>query len=565
MLFEIKEEGMKIPKIGYNVYFPLYNDSLSQLNLTICENNEIDISIPVKLNDNLEKYNSSSNYYNDICSKTTSESGTDISLKDRKNEFMNKNMTLCEEDCDLVEYNYTTEKAKCSCSIKISLPLFEDIKFDKVKLYKSFTDINNFANINILKCYKNVFISKSLRDNYAFFIYINLLTFYFLSMLLFYAKYYFSLIHVIKEIHEAKIYIFKLKKITRVTTNNNNTEQDNKKLLLKSKANKKHKKSKKNIITELENNQSGEDMFPPKKKKGRNKKVKENKKLEEINTKNDNIYELSLNLSKNNNDLNDSNKNNPKILINSYENDNNDNYNKYKNILKYNDNELNSLKYKKALKYDKRTFFEYYLSLLKSGNLFIFAFYFNNNDYNSQIIKIFLFFFFFSVHFTINALFFNDSTMHKIYMDEGSFNFLYQIPQIIYSSLISNLIDIIIKYFSLSEMDIIRVKRVKKFKKLDSKFNKLYKKLKTKFALFFLISFLFLLAFGYYNICFCGIYENTQVHLIKDSVISFGLSLLYPFGIYLIPSLLRLKSLHSPKEDQKCLYKFSQFIQDFSI
>ena len=363
---------------------------------------------------------------------------------------------------------------------------------------------------------------------------------------------------MIKEIQDAKRYIFKLRKITRITTNNNNTEQDNKKLLLKSKANKKSKNNKKNIITELDNNQSKEDMIPPKKKKGRNKKIKENNKPEELNNKKNNIYELSLNLS-NNSDINDSGKDNPKILINSYEN--NGKYKKYVNILKYNDNELNYLKYKKALKYDKRTFFEYYLSLLKSGNLFIFAFYFNNNDYNSQIIKIFLFFFFFSVHFTINALFFNDSTMHKIYMDKGSFNFLYQIPQIIYSSLISNLIDIIIKYFSLSEMDIIRVKREKKFKKLDSKFKKLYKKLKIKFALFFLISFLFLLSFGYYTICFCGIYENTQVHLIKESIISFIMSLIYPFFVYLLPGIFRIIALKDEKKKRELLYKFSKLLQ----
>ena len=40
-------------------------------------------------------------------------------------------MSLCEENCDLVEYNYTTEKAKCSCSVKINI--LDDIKFDKNK------------------------------------------------------------------------------------------------------------------------------------------------------------------------------------------------------------------------------------------------------------------------------------------------------------------------------------------------------------------------------------------------------------------------------------------------
>ena len=91
-------------------------------------------------------------------------------------------MTLCEGDCDLVEYNYTNKKAKCSCLVKISLPFIDDIKFDKDKLYKRFTDINNIANIQFLKCYKDVF-NNSLKKNYGFFIYVfifNFLSFLFL-------------------------------------------------------------------------------------------------------------------------------------------------------------------------------------------------------------------------------------------------------------------------------------------------------------------------------------------------------------------------------------------------
>ena len=94
-------------------------------------------------------------------------------------------------------------------------------------------------------------------------------------------------------------------------------------------------------------------------------------------------------------------------------------YIKYEKILEYNDNEINSLEYKKALINDQRTYFQYYLSLLKVGHLLIFSFYFNNKDYNSQVIKMFLFFFFFAVHLNTNALFFSDNTMHKIYKDEG--------------------------------------------------------------------------------------------------------------------------------------------------
>ena len=134
------------------------------------------------------------------------------------------------------------------------------------------------------------------------------------------------------------------------------------------------------------------------------------------------------------------------------------------NILEYTGNEMNNLAYEKALAHDKRNFNQFYILLLKTKLLLIFSFYCYNKDYNSQIIKMFLFFFFFSVHFTINTLFFNDETLHKIYIDEGKFNFIYQIPQTIQSSIISGIISTIINNFALSEKIILEIKEVKKLK-----------------------------------------------------------------------------------------------------
>ena len=173
----------------------------------------------------------------------------------------------------------------------------------------------------------------------------------------------------------------------------------------------------------------------------------------------------------------------------------------------------------------------------------------------------FLFFFFFSVHFAINALFFNDDTLHRIYMDEGAFNFIYQIPQIIYSLLISSVINILIKYLSLSEKNIIKFKQGKKLGDKNFEEKKLIRILKTKFTLFFLFCFFLLFIFAYYVSCFCGIYTHTQIHLIKDTVLSFLLSLIYPFGIYLIPGIFRIPALYSKKKNGSYLYKFSQLIQ----
>ena len=228
--------------------------------------------------------------------------------------------------------------------------------------------------------------------------------------------------------------------------------------------------------------------------------------------------------------------------------------------MEYNDEEKNNLKYEIALKYDKRTYFEYYISLLKTQHIFIFSFFYSK-DYNSRIIKIDLFFISFALSYAVNALFFNDNTMHKIYEDEGSFNFIYQLPQIAYSSLISTVLNILLKLLALSEGNIIDYKKNKNKNNLDQRTKELNNKLNIKFILYFIISFIFLLFFWYYLSMFCAIYRNTQYHLIKDTLISFGLSLIYPFFIYLLPGFFRIPALSNPKNKRKYLYNLSLLFQ----
>ena len=151
--------------------------------------------------------------------------------------------------------------------------------------------------------------------------------------------------------------------------------------------------------------------------------------------------------------------------------------------------------------------------------------------------------------------------MHKIYEDEGSFNIVYQLPQIIYSSLISNILDIILKLLSLTENDILSYKENKNQKNIENRKNALISKLKIKLILYFIISFIFLLFFSYYLSIFCAIYRNTQYHLIKDTLISFGLSLIYPFGIYLLPGIFRIPALSNPKNKNIYLFNLCLLLQ----
>ena len=89
------------------------------------------------------------------------------------------------------------------------------------------------------------------------------------------------------------------------------------------------------------------------------------------------------------------------------------------------------------------------------------------------------------------------------------------------------------------------------------------RKFKIKFIFFFAISFILLIFFGYYITCFCGIYNNTQTHLIKDFVLSSLTGLIIPFAIYLIPGVFRISALRAEQRNQRCLYKTSSLIENY--
>ena len=518
-----KEKGMKIPKIEYEIYYPLNNNNLTKLNLSLCIGTKIDILISVKINDTLDKYNPKSNYYNNICTKTTSNDGTDISLKDRRIEFINNNMSLCEENCDLINYNYNNSKIKCSCYIKLNTSSNYDIKFNKNDFFKSFIDIKNIFNLSILKCYKTVLKIKSLGKNYGCFIITFVILLYFITLFIFCVSSYDQLKKEIKKIYLTFKFNENAIKLSKYQINGNiKKEKLTKKVYIKQNKILENKIKRKKLI-----------------KSGKEKKI-----------------HFILSTEKND-------KSNIKINTNSFRSFNNIKKIYYKKIINKKDFELNLLNYKEALVFDKRSYSKYYNSLLTNNHPFVFSF-FCYDDYNSNIIKFFLFFFSFSLDFTINALFFNDETMHKIYEDKGVFNILYQLPQILYSTLISRFIDSLIKNYALSQDNIVQFKNSAKMN-IIKKYLKLLRILKYKFIFFFIITFIILLLFWYYVVCFCGIYINTQNHLIKDSIISLLMSLIIPVFIYIIPGIFRIPSLRKGKSNHSKLYKFSVFLQNLLI
>jgi hypothetical protein len=147
---DVIQDGMQIPKVEYDVYSRLDGKKLQKLNLSICGNDKINIYTNIDSISNIDIANPTSGYYTDICYPATSDAGTDITLDDRKKEFVEKNKTVCQEDCVFVGYNYKTKKANCSCDVKESSGFFENIVINRKKLYQNFLDINTIANVDFL-------------------------------------------------------------------------------------------------------------------------------------------------------------------------------------------------------------------------------------------------------------------------------------------------------------------------------------------------------------------------------------------------------------------------------
>ena len=228
----------------------------------------------------------------------------------------------------------------------------------------------------------------------------------------------------------------------------------------------------------------------------------------------------------------------------------------------FKDFELNELEYNEAVVQDNRGFFQYYWQLVRREHLFIFIF-FVYDDFNIFSIKLSLFVFSLALDFGLNVFFFFDESMNKIYLDYGKYSFLAQIPQILYSSLLSQGIDILIRYLCLTEKDMYQIKVYSEKKNKEYYKKEIFKTftyIKFKLICYFIISFIMMVFFWYLISAFCAVYKNTQIILFEDILYSFLLDLIYPFGLYLFPSSLRILSLKDKKKRLKIIYFFSNII-----
>jgi hypothetical protein len=485
-------EKLKIPIIEYQLFIK----NGTRINLSYCYNLTELVTIPVKINEEEEFiHNPNSYFYEDKCSIYTSEHDTDLCMYDRKNNYNEKYLALCEKNCEYKLYNKGTKRVECECKTKTKFPELAEkanIELNLKDFLHQFVDVIKHSNFFLFKCYKVVFSSEGLKKNSGSYISIIITSGIIFCAIFFAIKGYI---------------LYKNRIIDIVNQSLDNSKQSH---TLEGYYNKRI--FNRNDLTKMEkpNNMNTND-----------------------NTDNSN-YEFSV-----------SNLNT-------------------KATKSYNDFEINNLDYNNALEQDNRSFSQMYVSFVKTKQPINFTF-FLEDDYNSRIIKICLFFFSFTLEYSINALFFNDSTMHKIYEDKGKYNFFYQLPQIIISFIISLVITNILSCFILSEEKVAKIVKTKNLE-TENKINDLFKKSKCKLIIFFVLIILIHLLFFYYLSSFCGVYKNTQGALITDTIISFVISLfIYSYIFCLIPCTMRYYSLKGKNKDRKCLYNASNIISDIIL
>ena len=208
---------------------------------------------------------------------------------------------------------------------------------------------------------------------------------------------------------------------------------------------------------------------------------------------------------------------------------------------------------------DNRNLFKIYWYLLKREHLILFTF-FNWNDFNIFSIKLSKLFLSICTDMVFNVFFFSDESMHNIYTSGGEHDFIGQLAQMVYSTIVSQVLQIFINYLTMTDIQYYQIKELSNENNINIKqTSSIMQCVKYQLIIFHIFTFLLFFFFWYLISAFCAVYENTQIIFITDSVSSFLMGLLYPFILYIIPSVLRFVSL---KAKEKKNLKFLYFLSD---
>lgn len=487
------------------VEYSIYSQEGEKIDLSPCNETPVEIFYPIVENENLnlnlaknlsEKnidiYNSSHPFFNDICFTFKSQYNTDVTLQDRQKEYF-VNTSFCDEGCCYNGINLSNSYAGCKCKIK------KEISFEKVfKVFsKDFPTSSKHKNVMVAKCYKKVFSVDIFRNNIG-----NYLTFF-----LFICQICCFLVYVCfgKEKIKRILFLFSLNyKFSPPFRKNKGKE-------------------KKVVCINLEKNEqiifhtpiNSECSLSPiqysqiKSSVSKNlmratpKYILSDKKETEI-TKNTSKYTSSTN----------------EVNIKVYHNPSEEKktlYDKY---------ELNYINFEDALVYDKRNLSETFCTILALKHPLIYLF-FIKDKYSIKAIYFSVFLTLTEISLSFNALFYNSSYISKQYHNKGSLNFIERLPKSIYSFVFIVFFGFLFNFLASSKKTLIEILFYSGDKKIQL-LRDAIECMKVKIWIYYFIAFIFSLMVWYFVTVFCAVFQNSQTELGIGAIISICIGTITP-------------------------------------
>ena len=157
--------------------------------------------------------------------------------------------------------------------------------------------------------------------------------------------------------------------------------------------------------------------------------------------------------------------------------------------------------------------------------------------------------------------FLNEKIIHKIFEDKGKYDIMFFLPYIAIAFIISHFITIIIKLIFLSDSNIIELKKHKNIMEAKDAISTIRRNLTLKYIIFFLLGIAFHLIFWFSLSSFSNMYRNTQVFVLENALIAFGISCIYPIIFNILPSIFRVCSLSGDEKNHNIIYSISKFLQ----
>jgi len=411
-------------------------------------------------------YNKKGNFYNDICSPAYLEKN-DIIISDRKKDIYPNNATLCKENCEYKEVIIEEKRIICECNLNTnnnnSIKENDDflIKEDNGNFFSYLLDKMNYK---IFKCYKLLLLFDKIKQSYTFYA----------MLIMFFIIIFSNIIFLISGL--TNIRKLMIKEFPTMIKVKKDTIKELKRI----------KKDNKNILFTS------------------SKKLKKRKSAEKRRT---GIIKRKLS-KKQSNSLISSSKSN--MLISNL---------KIKEInedIKEKE-DINELPFTQAVRKDKRNFFAIFFSIifqkLELINLIF-------GDHKIKIVLIYQYILSLIIDFFFNTFLYSDEVVSNKYHNNGKLDLVVTISLSLASNIITSLLCNFLNFSKGVEERLEQIMDIKKEFSYLYALKKFIKILKIRIFLYFIIELIFNSFSFYYIIIFCIVYNNTQISLLTNYLMS---------------------------------------------